>query len=171
MFSASKAIRIQHILWHRGCLWLFNEGVRDWTRGSNLVWTISWKWTNIAFSLALGKIKRGCPSQCYTFRHSGSISGKSNTLVWYLQGMSGTLDHDFSLLLKRLSFTILIWLLLTCLQNIDKIKQVDCPVLVIHVSSLYPFHFWFKASLAFHWYSSLKSSSNLLFSIYLMSNY
>jgi len=36
------AIWVQHILWHRGCVWLFEERLWNWARRFDSVWPISW---------------------------------------------------------------------------------------------------------------------------------
>ena len=76
--------------------------------------------------------------------HSGILSGirvlyPVKVTLWF-DIFKASLEHNnliSSLLFQNsVYFIILISLTFICLQNIDKIKQVDCPVLVIHVSSL-----------------------------------
>ncbi|OEL38473.1 Protein ABHD17C [Dichanthelium oligosanthes] len=71
--------------------------------------------------------------------HSGILSGirvlyPVKVTLWF-DIFKASLDHNLIISLwyqNGLYFIILIWLTFMYLQNIDKIKQVDCPVLVIH---------------------------------------
>ncbi|KAE8701606.1 two-component response regulator ARR12-like isoform 1 [Hibiscus syriacus] len=84
--------------------------------------------TDSPFSLSFKETRWRRSSQRHPFRPSGLISGQDDVLLRYLQGKfhrNTSLCHFvFDWNLKGLSDRYL--------QNIDKIRHVNCPVLVIH---------------------------------------
>ncbi|KAG8072750.1 hypothetical protein GUJ93_ZPchr0006g40683 [Zizania palustris] len=64
-------------------------------------------------------------------------SGPTLHLASRLEKLRGVVLHSAILSGIRVLYPVKVTLWFDIFKNIDKIKQVDCPVLVIHVSSLY----------------------------------
>jgi len=105
------AIWVQHILWHWGCVQLFEEGLWNKAGRLDLVWPICWKWSYPALGFSFTEVERRRSSQCNSFRHKGLVSCQDDILVWHLQGNFSFGYHFISCLLDRNHISVVLKIL------------------------------------------------------------